>query len=125
MLSKATATLPVVDVKRAIGFYTGKLGFEVTYEDEFGQAVIALADGSVFSLYQRGPTVADQTVLSLNSDDILADVASLRAKGVVFEDYTMPEVGLVTVDGIASLGPNKAAWFKDTEGNILSLIQIA
>lgn len=124
MLSKATATLPVVDLQRAIEFYVVKLGLEVTYQDEYGQALIALPDGSVFSLYQRGPTVADQTVMSFNSDDIQADVASMRGKGVVFENYSMPEAGLVTVDGVASLGPNKAAWFKDTEGNTLSLLQM-
>ncbi len=122
MLSKATATLPTEDTKRAIGFYVQKLGLQVTYEDEYGQALIALPDGSEFTLYQRTPTVADQTVLSFNTDDIEADVEELRTRGVVFEEYTMP--GLVTVNGIASLGPNKAAWFKDTEGNILSILQL-
>lgn len=124
MLSKATATLPVTDLQRALEFYVEKVGLTVTYQDEFGQALIELPDGSTFSLYRRGPTNADQTVVSFNTDDISADVSSLRSAGVVFEEYSMPEAGLVTVDGVATLGPNRAAWFKDTEGNTLSLIQI-
>ena len=124
MLSKATATLPAVDTKRAIGFYVEKLGLQVTYEDEYGQALIALPDGSEFTLYQRAATVADQTVLSFTTNDIEADVERMRGRGVVFEEYTMPESGLVTVNGIASLGPTKAAWFKDTEGNIVSVLQL-
>ena len=124
MLSKATATLPVVDIDRAIEFYVEKVGLRVTYRDDFGQALIALPDESVFSLYQRAPALADHTVVSFTTDDIQADVAALRGRGVVFEEYSAPEAGLVTVDGVATLGPNKAAWFKDSEGNILSLLQI-
>jgi hypothetical protein len=55
--------------------------------------------------------------------DVEAAVADLRAKGVTFEEYDMP--GLKTVDGIAGLGEERVAWFKDPEGNILSLAQIA
>ena len=46
---------------------------------------------------------------------------ALSAKGVKFEEYDMP--GLKTVDGIANAGGAKAAWFKDTEGNILAIVQ--
>ncbi|MGH2654353.1 MAG: VOC family protein [Actinomycetota bacterium] len=48
-------------------------------------------------------------------------MAELRAKGVTFEEYDMP--GLKTVNGIAELGGEKGAWFKDPEGNILSVSQ--
>jgi hypothetical protein len=51
-------------------------------------------------------------------DSLMAD---LRSKGVVFEDYDMPEMGLKTVNGVAEMGGMKSAWFKDTEGNILNL----
>ena len=43
------------------------------------------------------------------------------AKGVKFEDYDIPEMGLKTTNGVAELGGMKSAWFKDTEGNILNL----
>ncbi len=49
------------------------------------------------------------------------EVAELRSRGVTFEQYDMP--GMKTVNGIATAGGAKAPWFKDTEGNILALIQ--
>jgi hypothetical protein len=49
------------------------------------------------------------------------EVAELRSRGVRFEEYDSP--GMKTVNGIATGGGAKAAWFKDTEGNILALIQ--
>lgn len=54
--------------------------------------------------------------------DVEATVADLRGRGVTFEDYDLP--GLKTVDGIADLGGIKGAWFKDPEGNILSVVQL-
>jgi hypothetical protein len=48
-------------------------------------------------------------------------VADLRGKGVSFEEYDLP--GLKTVNGIAELGGMRGAWFKDPEGNILSVVQ--
>ena len=55
-------------------------------------------------------------------DDIEAEVAELMARGVVFEEYDLP--GLKTANGIATMGPNRAAWFKDSEGNILGPVQL-
>ena len=54
-------------------------------------------------------------------DDVEAEVAELKARGVVFEEYDMP--GLRTRNGIAVGGGAKTAWFKDTEGNILAVSQ--
>ncbi len=54
--------------------------------------------------------------------DALAD--EVRARGVVFEDYDIPEIGLKTVNGIVELSGGKAAWFKDSEGNIISLMSM-
>ena len=56
-------------------------------------------------------------------ENIEREVAELKAKGVKFEDYDMP--GMKTKDGIATAGGAKAAWFKDTEGNTLALVQNA
>jgi hypothetical protein len=49
-------------------------------------------------------------------------VADLRGKGVTFEEYDLP--GVKTVNGIAELGGTRGAWFKDPEGNILSVVQL-
>jgi hypothetical protein len=54
-------------------------------------------------------------------DDVEAEIAALKARGVVFEEYDMP--GLETVNSIATGGGAKTAWFKDTEGNILAVSQ--
>ena len=52
-------------------------------------------------------------------DDVEAEVAALQERGVVFEEYDWP--GLKTVNGIATGGGAKTAWFKDTEGNYLCI----
>ncbi len=74
-------------------------------------------------LYRRDtPTKADHTAAGWMVDDIEEAVRDLRARGVVFEQYDMP--GLKTNEqGIADSGTIKGAWFKDTEGNILSVGQ--
>lgn len=50
-----------------------------------------------------------------------ADVAALQARGVIFEEYDLPD--LKTVNGVATIGEIKGAWFKDSEGNLLTLSQ--
>ena len=62
---------------------------------------------------------APNTLMSFSSQDVRADVIALRARGVVFEEYDFP--GLKTVQGVAKLGNIEAAWFKDSEGNILGI----
>ena len=53
--------------------------------------------------------------------DVAAEVAELKARGVVFEEYDMP--GIKMENSIASAGGAKTAWFKDSEGNILAVSQ--
>ncbi len=57
--------------------------------------------------------------MSLTSADIDADVAALKQKGVTFLDFD--EGDLKTVDSIAAIGDFRGAWFRDSEGNILSI----
>lgn len=115
----AYATIPAADFTRAKSWYREKLGLTPKRDDEIG-AMYELDSGSSFLLY---PTqfagTAQNTVMGFRSNDVAADVTALRAKGVVFEEYDLP--GLKTTNGIARMGPNKAAWFKDSEGNILAL----
>jgi hypothetical protein len=59
--------------------------------------------------------------MGFSTDDIEGDVAALKRSGVVFEEYDFPT--LKTVDGIATRGDVRSAWFKDSEGNILALVQ--
>ncbi|MFC1871638.1 VOC family protein, partial [Chloroflexota bacterium] len=113
--------LPVVDIKRATGFYQDKLGLKVVREDPGPGALFQAGNGTHIYLYQREPTKADHTVASFSVTDVETEVRELKEKGVKFEDLDIPSMGLKTVQGIATMGGMKAAWFKDTEGNILGV----
>ena len=84
--------------------------------------IIYRSGDAYFSLY---PTefagTALHTLGAFMVRDVEATVADLRGRGVTFEDYDLP--GVKTVNGIAELGGFKGAWFKDPEGNILSVVQ--
>jgi len=117
------ATLPVVDMERARKFYEDKLGLKVMQADK-GGVMLQAGGGTALFLYQRGPTKADHTVVSFNVDNIEAEMSELGAKGIVFEEYDMPQMHIKTVNGLATMDGAKMAWFKDTEGNILSITQM-
>lgn len=55
-------------------------------------------------------------------DDLDAEVAELKRRGVIFEEYDLP--GIQTVDGVAEWGPLRVCWFKDSEGNILGVTEV-
>ncbi len=113
-------TLPAVDLDRASKFYGEKLGLKISSKDEWGITVDA-GEGTYLYLYKRGATKADHTVAEFTVKDVEKEVKALKAKGVKFEDYDLPEMGIKTVDGIATMDGSKGAWFKDTEGNILAV----
>lgn len=121
MLSHASVTtmLPVKDVDRARAFYEGCLGLEPGGFRPDGKFVY-LVGGTRLALFPKPEgTKADHTAISFQVDDITASVAQLTRAGVVFEDYDFPD--LKTVDHVCVLGAEKAAWFRDTEGNYLCL----
>jgi catechol 2,3-dioxygenase-like lactoylglutathione lyase family enzyme len=116
---RAYATIPAADMDRAKRWYKDKLGLAPTREDELG-ATYKVGGGTGFVLYPTpNAGKAPNTLLSFQTDDVIAEVRDLRAHGVVFEEYDMP--GLKTVDGIATMGQYHGAWFKDSEGNILAV----
>jgi catechol 2,3-dioxygenase-like lactoylglutathione lyase family enzyme len=114
-------TLPVVDMNRARKFYEEVLGLKLIDAQEWGVRYEA-GKGTKLLLYPREATKADHTVAGFEVDDIETVVKSLRDSGVVFEEYDVPN--LKTVNGIWTQGSAKAAWFKDTEGNIISVSQM-
>jgi predicted enzyme related to lactoylglutathione lyase len=116
-------TLPVVNMERARKFYEEKLGLKVMQAD-MGGVMLQAGDGTGLYLYQRGPTKADHTVASFNVSNIEVEMSELSAKGIVFEEYDIPEMNIKTTNGLAIAGGAKMAWFKDTEGNILSVTQM-
>lgn len=123
MLNQARAmpTIPVVDLERAMKFYQDRLGLKPAGPATPDGIMYECGGGTRVFLFPRAPTKADHTVVSFVVDDLEAAVKALRARGLVFEEYDFP--GLVTVNGIATLQTEKAAWFKDSEGNILAVSQ--
>jgi len=117
--TKVTAMLPVVDMTRARKFYEETLQLPRPRVNPNGEALFEVA-GERFALYPRStPTRADHTALSFEVKDLDGEMKTLRARGVRFEDYDVP--GLKTHDGVADRGDERAAWFRDPEGNILCL----
>jgi catechol 2,3-dioxygenase-like lactoylglutathione lyase family enzyme len=126
--SNVAARIPARDLERARAFYTQKLGLEPVEERPGG---LRYRCGSAwFSLFQSsGSPSGRHTQMGWQVSDIEATVAGLRARGVVFEEYDLP--GLKTIDGIAEIAGNypshgrgeRAAWFKDSEGNLLGIGQ--
>ena len=114
-----TANIPAADLARARDFYADKLGLTPSFQMEGLFLVYKTAGGSTFSVYQTDYAgQAGHTIAQWHVDDVDAEVRDLKAKGVAFEHYDMP--GVHWQDDVASLeGVGKAAWFKDSEGNIL------
>jgi catechol 2,3-dioxygenase-like lactoylglutathione lyase family enzyme len=118
----AKTTLPVEDLARARAFYAEKLGLRPTRE--FEGALLYEGEGSSgFLLFPSEAHPSGHTQMAWFVKDIVASVAKLKSRGVRFEEYDFP--GLKTNHGIADLGYEKAAWFRDSEGNLLALGQLA
>jgi predicted enzyme related to lactoylglutathione lyase len=125
MLSEARihATLPATDLDRARQFYADKVGLTPA-EEAPGGLFYDGAGGTRFLLYPTsGAASGEHTQIGFQVDDVAAEVAELKSRGVVFDEYDLP--GLKTVDSIAEIGSSKAAWFKDSEGNIVGVVQLA
>lgn len=125
--ARVNASLPAKDLARARAFYADKLGLLPVREGPEGLASFLfyeVAAGDRFLIYQTAGTASGQhTQMGFEVEDIAGEVKDLRARGVVFEEYDWP--GLKTVDGIAEAGGAKSAWFKDSEGNMVAVVQPA
>lgn len=120
--SNVYAIAPAADLQRARTFYREMLGLEPVSEEMMGVLLYQTGEGSTFIIYETPSAgTAQNTAFGWDVSDVDAEVAALREKGVKFEEYDMP--GLKTENGIATAGGVRAAWFKDSEGNILSVTQ--
>jgi predicted enzyme related to lactoylglutathione lyase len=118
--SRVHANIPAADIERARRFYTDTLGLAVADERD-GLLVFTTDGGTTFMVYQTEYAgQAGHTIAQWHVDDIEAEVKDLTTKGVAFEEYDMP--GVSWSNGIASIPTmGRAAWFKDSEGNIMCL----
>lgn len=115
--------LPVVDLRRARGFYEEKLGLRPIQSSEH-DVMYECGNNTMLYLYEREPTQISHTEVTWTVDDIMSEVNELKSHGIMFESYDMPEMGIRTDENnIAQINGWRTAWFKDTEGNILSISQ--
>ena len=123
MLGKAKATpmIAVKDLDRAREFYEGILGFETS--EGMGGEILSLKGGSIPITVYRSEFAGTNkaTALTFAVDDIASEVRALTDKGVTFEHYDTP--GLERQGDVYVGQGMKTAWFKDTDGNILSLFE--
>jgi catechol 2,3-dioxygenase-like lactoylglutathione lyase family enzyme len=125
MLSDARyeAALPCSDLERAKAFYTGKLGLTPASEQPAG-AFYEGRDGTSFLLFpSAGSASGSHSQMGFMVADIDTEVRDLKQRGVRFEEYDFP--GFDKATSIASVGGTRAAWFKDSEGNLLGIVQQA
>ncbi|SRR5258706_6661723 len=118
-----SATLPSTNLERTKKFYTEMLGLTIAKESR-GGILFQAGKGTKLYLYKRGPSKADHTLASFMVDDLEKTIDELSEKGVVFEHYDFP--GLKTDSkgiAVSEEEGEKAAWFKDPDGNILAVGQ--
>lgn len=117
--TEVTCMLPVKDLARARRFYEEGLGLQAGAAKPDGKFVYRCGGTEIALFPKPEGTQARHTALSFRVDDIAATIRQLKTRGVVFDDYDLPD--FKTVEHVCVLGSEKAAWFQDTEGNILCL----
>jgi len=131
MLERASVAtrLPAQDLARARSFYAQKLGLEPV-EERPGGLRYRCGSGEFTLFESAGASSASHTQMAWEVDDLDRAVAQLTENGVTFEEYDV--AGLRTHEGIAQVAGNypskggigeRAAWFKDSEGNLLAIGQ--
>jgi catechol 2,3-dioxygenase-like lactoylglutathione lyase family enzyme len=111
--------VPVMDLQRARAFYEGPLGLPYLATSEAGVLIGLPGDGRLLLYRSAGGDPPSHTIAGWEVERLEPVIEGLKAAGVVFEDYDLP--GLKTENHIAWIGPERAAWFRDSEGNILAI----
>lgn len=117
----ALATLAVKDLKAAAGFYENTLGLKKVHSE--GDQAFTYTSGSSRVIVYESQFAGTNKATAANwfaGSDLESIVRELGQKGVKFEHYDMP--GLTREGDIHVAGDMKVAWFKDPDGNILSVI---
>jgi catechol 2,3-dioxygenase-like lactoylglutathione lyase family enzyme len=109
-------------VERARKWWHEKVGMTPTKEDP-GGLWYACADGTWVAITHSGfAGTARNTAVSFTVSEIERLMEELRDRGVAFEEYDMP--GFKTENGLFAMGGYKAAWFKDSEGNVVEIAEV-
>jgi catechol 2,3-dioxygenase-like lactoylglutathione lyase family enzyme len=118
---EAIATLAVKDLDAARRFYEGTIGLKRTGDDDPEYSAYRSGSSSILVYRSRyAGTNQATSVTWMVGDEVEAIVRALKAKGVAFERYDLPDT---TREGdVHVTGDQKAAWFKDPDGNIHAII---
>lgn len=120
--ARVCADVPTTHIERSRRFYEKTLGLTVMRADERGVFYRA-GGGTLLNLYERPHKPTEQTAATFLVEDMEGVMSDLRRLGVTFEEYDQPD--LKTKNGVYSDGSGfKASWFKDPDGNVLSLEQL-
>jgi catechol 2,3-dioxygenase-like lactoylglutathione lyase family enzyme len=123
MLSDARveATVPTRSLKVAREFFEGPLGLTPsgTHRPDV-DVIYECGEGTRLLVYEHAlPWTAAHTVADFTVEDVAATVRELRARGVVFDEYDLPELNMV--DGVATVSGVHFAWFRDPDANVYGL----
>lgn len=116
MLSDAllVTTVAVTDLEAAGRFFSEQLGLPLLDTTPFA---LRFGCGSGQISARKGKPNVGQTVGHFEVEDLDGVMRDLRGRGIRFEEYETPR----TVDGVAQIGPARAAWFADPDGNVFGL----
>jgi catechol 2,3-dioxygenase-like lactoylglutathione lyase family enzyme len=118
--SEVGATIAVADLSTAKSFYADTLGLKIREERPTG-ILFGCGGGTYIDIYpSQFAGSARSTVAGFQVSDLDATMSELRSRGLKFEEYDYPT--LKTTRGVAQLGPYRVCWFKDPDGNILSIV---
>jgi catechol-2,3-dioxygenase len=113
--------LLATDLAAAKDFYGGGIGLEIVIENDDFLSFKCGGDSRLVLTKSSTASTDVQTKASWRVEDLAAEVAELRSRGVEIKEYDKP--GLKTRDGIADVGFALSAWFVDPDGNSIGLLQ--
>jgi catechol-2,3-dioxygenase len=114
--------LLATDLESSKQFYAGQIGLEILSESEEAITYKCGGDSQLAVTKSTTGTADEQTQAGWRVDDLAAELAELRSRGVEIQEYDMP--GLKTVDGVADLGFALMAWIVDPHRNALAIMQL-
>jgi predicted enzyme related to lactoylglutathione lyase len=114
-------SIPVVDMARAKQFYQEKLGLNLLDEHQYA-TVFETLDSQLALVPSQNVIPAKHSLVTWMVEDIQAQVAALHQVGIELEEYDLADIKMV--DGVAQLGNDLIAWFRDSEGNLLAVAEL-
>ena len=117
---RCTAMMPSQNIERARNFYEDKLKLTPSMEMPDGSAMYECGGGTMIGVFpSTGRSDGSFTQVGFWVEDVEAEMRDMRSRGIEFEEYDMPD--FKSVDGLVEIEGYKGAWFKDPDGNLISI----